>query len=83
MSSEPDTFSVDRENARDHLAFGHGEHFCIGAMLARLEARIAVEQILERMENIRLVDGKNSFEYEDTFVLRGLKELHIAFDARH
>ena len=83
MFSEPDTFSVDRENARDHLAFGHGEHFCIGAMLARLEARIAVEQILERMENIRLVDGKNSFEYEDTFVLRGLKELHIAFDARH
>ena len=83
MFSEPDTFSVDRENARDHLAFGHGEHFCIGAMLARLEARIAVEQLLERMENIRLVDGKNSFEYEDTFVLRGLKELHIAFDARH
>lgn len=51
-------------------------------MLARLEARIAVEQILERLENIRLIDGRNNFEYEDTFVLRGLKELHIAFDAR-
>ena len=38
MFSQPDTFSVDRENARAHLAFGHGEHFCIGAMLARLEA---------------------------------------------
>ena len=82
MFSQPDTFSVDRENARDHLAFGHGEHFCIGAMLARLEARIAVEQILERLENIRLIDGRNNFEYEDTFVLRGLKELHIAFDTR-
>ena len=82
MFSQPDTFSVDRENARDHLAFGHGEHFCIGAMLARLEARIAVEQILERMKNIRLIEGRNNFEYEDTFVLRGLKELHIAFDAR-
>ena len=82
MFSQPDTFSVDRENARDHLAFGHGEHFCIGAMLARLEARIAVEQILERMTNIRLIEGRNNFEYEDTFVLRGLKELHIAFDAR-
>ena len=82
MFTQPDTFSVDRENARDHLAFGHGEHFCIGAMLARLEARIAVEQILERLENIRLIDGRNNFEYEDTFVLRGLKELHIAFDAR-
>ena len=82
MFSQPDTFSVDRENARDHLAFGHGEHFCIGAMLARLEARIAVEQILDQLENIRLIDGRNNFEYEDTFVLRGLKELHIAFDAR-
>ena len=82
MFSQPDTFSVDRENARDHLAFGHGEHFCIGAMLARLEARIAVEQILERLQNIRLIDGRNNFEYEDTFVLRGLKELHIAFDVR-
>ena len=82
MFSQPDTFSVERENARDHLAFGHGEHFCIGAMLARLEARIAVEQILERMKNIRLIEGRNNFEYEDTFVLRGLKELHIAFDAR-
>ncbi len=82
MFSQPDTFTVDRENARDHLAFGHGEHFCIGAMLARLEARIAVEQILDRLENIRLIDERNNFEYEDTFVLRGLKELHVAFDAR-
>ena len=82
MFPQPDEFSVDRENARDHLAFGHGEHFCIGATLARLEARIAVEQILERMENFRLVEEKNNFEYEDTFVLRGLKELHVAFDAR-
>jgi len=82
MFPKPDEFSVDRENARDHLAFGHGEHFCIGATLARLEARIAVEQILHRMENIRLVEDKNNFEYEDTFVLRGLKELHVAFDVR-
>ena len=78
----PDEFSVNRENARDHLAFGHGEHFCIGATLARLEARIAVDQILSRIENIRLIEGKNNFEYEDTFVLRGLKELHVAFDVR-
>lgn len=82
MFSEPDSFSVNRENARDHLAFGHGEHFCIGATLARSEARIAMERILQRMENIHLDEHKNNFQYEESFIMRGLKELHIAFDVR-
>ena len=80
--SDPDSFSLYRENARDHLAFGHGEHFCIGATLARSEARISMERILQRIENIRLVEDKNNFQYEESFVMRGLKELHIAFDIR-
>jgi cytochrome P450 len=80
--SEPDSFTVNRENARDHLAFGHGEHFCIGATLARSEARISMERILQRIENIHLVEGKNNFQYEESFVMRGLKELYVAFDVR-
>jgi len=80
--SDPDSFSLYRENARDHLAFGHGEHFCIGATLARSEARISMEHILQRIENIHLVKDKNNFQYEESFVMRGLKELHIAFDIR-
>ena len=76
---EPDRFHARRENAREHLAFGHGEHFCIGAQLARSEARIAVGKVLDRMQNLRLANG-NDFQFEDTFVLRGLKSLHIDFD---
>jgi cytochrome P450 len=77
---DPDAFDPERSNVGDHLAFGHGEHFCPGAQLARSEARIAVERILDRMENIRLAPDKNTFDYEDTFVMRGLRSLHIEFD---
>ena len=76
--ADPDRFDECRANARDHLAFGHGEHFCIGAGLARAEARIAIGRVLDRMGDIALADG-NDFAYEDTFVLRGLRQLHIAF----
>lgn len=76
----PDAFDPCRANARDHVAFGHGEHYCVGAGLARAEAKIGVNRILDRMANIALAEGKNDFAYEDTFVLRGLRNLHIAFD---
>ena len=75
----PDDFLVDRENAREHLAFGHGEHYCIGALLARKEAR-TIQLLLANIENIQLVEDKNKYEYEESFVLRGLKELHISYD---
>ena len=41
---EPDAFDVDRENARRHLAFGRGIHFCLGSALGKLEAELAVER---------------------------------------
>jgi len=76
----PDDFLVDRDNAREHLAFGHGEHYCIGALLARIEARIAIQMLLKNIENIQLIEEKNKYEYEESFVLRGLKELYVSYD---
>jgi cytochrome P450 len=51
---DPDTFQIRRPNATRQLAFAHGPHFCLGAHLARLEARIAVETLLDRLPGLRL-----------------------------
>ena len=51
---DPDAFDVRRPNAARHLAFAHGPHFCIGAHLARLEAQVAVDTVLQRLPRLRL-----------------------------
>jgi cytochrome P450 len=70
----PDAFDPDREVAR-HLAFGHGVHFCLGAPLARLEARIALSAVTARFPGARL-DGETA--YRPNVTLRGLALLPIA-----
>jgi cytochrome P450 len=81
----PDEFRVDRPNAKVHIAFGRGVHACPGGPLARAEGRVSIERILERMRDIRLSDehhgppGDRHFEYEPTWVLRGLHKLYIEF----
>ena len=49
---------VDRENADNHMAFGQGTHFCLGAQLARTELMIAMTTLLRRTDNWALVEGK-------------------------
>jgi cytochrome P450 len=73
---DPDAVDVERSNVKEHLAFGNGEHFCPGAGLARAEARIATEVILEHLADLRLAAG-NDFRYGDSFVLRGLERLVV------
>lgn len=57
---DPDVFDLHRTNAARHLSFAHGPHFCIGAQLARLEARAAMEAILDRLPGLCLDDGHDA-----------------------
>ncbi|MDO8433128.1 MAG: cytochrome P450 [Candidatus Binatus sp.] len=73
-------FDLRRENARTHLSFGQGVHFCLGAALARLEGKVAFETLLARLRNIRFAPAGNDFTHTPSFILRGLRALHIEFD---
>jgi cytochrome P450 len=75
---EADRFDPKRRNARRHIAFGHGEHFCPGASLARTEARISFERLLARLDDFRLVDP-DALSYAETFIIRGLNDLPLRF----
>ncbi len=75
---DPDGLDVGREGG-SHISFGRGIHACIGAPLARLEARIAIEVLLERFSSIRLADPPPRFR--PSIVLRGLESLPVAASA--
>jgi cytochrome P450 len=75
---EPEQFDLYRENASDHLAFGLGIHYCLGAPLARTEARIAFEVLLGRLKDIRL-GADNDFTHTQSFIFRGLQALNLEF----
>src|SRR5581483_2637723 len=75
---EGDRFDVTR-NAQGHVAFGYGVHFCLGAPLARLEARVALEQALARLPGLRRA-GDTPPERVPSLFLRGVQSLRVAFD---
>ena len=75
----PDMFDVERDNARTQMAFGQGPHFCVGAALARSEARIAFELLLSRLNNIALASVDAPTHRELSMTLRGLTNLHLTF----
>jgi cytochrome P450 len=76
---------VDRANARQHVAFGHGIHTCAGAPLARAEARVTLERFLDRASDIRISEsehgpaGARRYDYIPTYFLQGLTSLHLDF----
>jgi cytochrome P450 len=82
---DPNTFRLDRPNVAEHVAFGRGIHACPGASLARAEARIALERLLDRLGAIRINDDQHGpaedrrYEWESTFLLRRLRALHLEF----
>ncbi len=83
--ADPRTLDIERDNVRQHLSFGRGIHSCPGAPLARSEARISIERILDRMVDIEISESVHGppddrdYSYVPTFILRGLTRLGLDF----
>ncbi|RAV07129.1 cytochrome P450 [Mycolicibacterium sp. GF69] len=81
----PHEFQLDRKNVREHIAFSRGIHSCPGAPLARVEGRVSIERLLDRLGDITVSAEKHGpldarrYVYEPTFILRGLTEINIEF----
>ncbi|NNN35334.1 cytochrome P450 [Streptomyces sp. S3(2020)] len=76
--ADPDRFDVRRENARLQLAFAHGPHYCLAAHLARLETRIALQHLLQRLPALRLDPDHTSAPYG--LVFRKPTALHVRWN---
>jgi cytochrome P450 len=76
---DPDRFDPGREGVTRHLGFGRGAHFCVGAPVARLEGRVAVETLAERLPSLALQDDSRR-TFEPHLMLRGLERLDLMWD---
>jgi cytochrome P450 len=74
---DPEKFDITRES-NEHMAFGDGIHFCIGAPLARMEGSIAIGAALERFPHLRLKNPDAPLTYKGSYFLRGLSRLEMA-----
>ena len=74
--SEPDTLDLERHNTNEHLGFGHGIHFCIGARLARMETRVILEELLQQTSLFSL-DSAFPAKHIPSIFVRRLGELHL------
>ena len=72
--TEPQRFDVTRENAREHLAFSGGRHFCLGAALARVEGEVGLRSLFERLPGLTAAPGATR---RPTRVLRGWEHLPV------
>jgi cytochrome P450 len=85
---DPAAFQPERDNAQTHLSFGRGLHTCAGGPLARTEARISLERLLDRIAEFRISEthhgrpSEREFNYEPTYILRGHSALHLDFTAK-
>ncbi|MGF6513734.1 cytochrome P450/alkylation response protein AidB-like acyl-CoA dehydrogenase [Pseudomonas sp. BT76 TE3572] len=73
---KPDSFDINRKN-NDHLAFGRGEHFCMGTALFRIEAEVVFTSLFKRFPTLSLIAGKPAIWRTNNLQFRGLKELPI------
>ncbi len=82
---DAETFELERANSREHLAFGRGPHSCPGGPLARMETRVSIERLLDRLGEIHISEehhgppGARHYEHIPTYILRGLTRLYLEF----
>ena len=82
MFVEPDRLDIRRANAREHLSFGSGNHRCLGAPLARLEARVVFEELTRRLPSLRLVPDQQ-LTFPPNIAFRGPISLQVEWDPSH
>ncbi len=81
----PAEFHSDRPNAGQHVAFGRGRHSCPGGPLVRSEARITLNRVLNRADDVRISESHHGppdarrFEYTPSYIMQGVEALHLEF----
>ena len=76
--ADPERYDVTR-SPNNHIAFGFGTHFCLGAALARMEIRLFFEELVRRVRSMRLVPGTEPVEMPNAFVY-GLRSAQVEFE---
>lgn len=79
MFSNAEILDIRRENAKEHLSFGFGIHYCLGAPLARLEARVVLEELTRRLPQLRLVPDQ-VFTFSPNTSFRGPQQVWVEWD---
>ena len=72
--TDPNRFDVTRPNAKDHVSFSAGRHFCLGAALARMEGDVGLRTLFDRYPDVQQLDGSSR---RDTRILRGFATLPV------
>ncbi|MDO0929278.1 cytochrome P450 [Streptomyces sp. TG1A-8] len=75
---EPDVLDFDRDGA-GHVAFGHGPHFCLAALMARMEAEVMIRAVLDRFPGLRLAVAPEEVEFQREGLIRGPRSLPVAW----